>query len=63
MDIRQYPTLQKEVMFMRKIWDTDGQGLVEYVIILVFIALFVIVILGLFGESLGGVFSNIINSI
>ena len=48
---------------MLKIQGAGGQGIVEYVIILVFIALFVIVLLGLFGESLGGVFSNTINSI
>jgi len=54
---------QKEVMLMLKIWDSSGQGLIEYVLLLIFIALFVLVLLGLFGQNLGGVFSNIIYSI
>jgi pilus assembly protein Flp/PilA len=37
-----------------------GQGLVEYALILVFVALIVIVILALLGPAIGQVFSNII---
>jgi pilus assembly protein Flp/PilA len=39
-----------------------GQGLIEYALILVFIAIFVIVVLRILGTGIGGVFSNI-NSI
>lgn len=40
-----------------------GQGLVEYALILVLVALIVLVILALLGPAIGNVFSNIINSI
>jgi pilus assembly protein Flp/PilA len=40
-----------------------GQGLVEYALILILIALVVIVILSIFGDQLGATYSNIINSI
>ena len=38
-----------------------GQGLVEYALLLVFIAVLVLVILSLLGTSIGQVFSNIIS--
>jgi Flp pilus assembly pilin Flp len=41
----------------------SGQGLVEYSLILLLIALAVIVILSLYGEDLGAVYSNIIANI
>jgi pilus assembly protein Flp/PilA len=41
----------------------EGQGLVEYALILVLVAVVVIVILALLGPSVGNVFSNIINGI
>ncbi len=41
----------------------DGQGLVEYALILVLVAVVVIVILALLGPAIGNVFSNIINAI
>jgi pilus assembly protein Flp/PilA len=37
-----------------------GQGLVEYALILVFVALIVIVILTLLGPAIGNVFSNVV---
>ena len=40
-----------------------GQGLVEYAIIIVFVAIVVIVIVGLFGEKVGGTFSTINSSL
>jgi len=40
-----------------------GQGLVEYALILVFIALVVIVILALLGPAIGNAFQNIIDNI
>jgi pilus assembly protein Flp/PilA len=43
--------------------NTKGQGLVEYALILVLIALVVIVILALLGPAVGRIFSNIINLI
>jgi pilus assembly protein Flp/PilA len=41
----------------------EGQGLVEYALILVLVAVAVIVILSLLGPAIGQVFSNIINAI
>jgi len=38
----------------------EGQGLVEYALILVLVAVVVIVILALLGPSIGNIFSNII---
>jgi pilus assembly protein Flp/PilA len=38
----------------------EGQGLVEYALILVLVAIVVIVILALLGPTIGNVFSNII---
>ncbi|HPV07749.1 MAG TPA: hypothetical protein PLD57_11795 [Aggregatilineales bacterium] len=38
----------------------EGQGLVEYALILVLVAVVVIVILALLGPAIGDVFSNII---
>jgi len=42
---------------------SEGQGLVEYALILVFVAMIVIVILALLGPAIGNVFSNIVSSI
>ena len=39
----------------------DGQGLVEYALILVLVAVVVIVILALLGPAIGNIFSNIVN--
>jgi pilus assembly protein Flp/PilA len=41
----------------------EGQGLVEYALILVLVAVVVIVILALLGPAIGNVFSNIVNAI
>lgn len=41
----------------------DGQGLVEYALILVLIAIVVIVILGLLGETVSDVFSQIVSGL
>ena len=40
-----------------------GQGLVEYALILVLVAIVVIAVLALVGPAVGNVFSNIIQSI
>lgn len=39
--------------------DQDGQGLVEYALLLVLIALIVIAIVAIFGLTIGGIFSEI----
>lgn len=41
----------------------EGQGLVEYALILVLVAVAVIVILALLGPAIGQVFSNIVSAI
>ncbi len=41
----------------------EGQGLVEYALILVLVAIVVIVILALLGPAIGNVFSNIVSNI
>ncbi len=40
----------------------DGQGLVEYALVLVLVAVVVIAILTLLGPQIGNVFSRIINA-
>lgn len=42
---------------------TRGQGLVEYGMLITLVALLVVVLLFLFGESLGNTYSGIISSI
>jgi pilus assembly protein Flp/PilA len=39
----------------------EGQGLVEYALILVLVSVVVIVVLSLMGPAIGNVFSNIVN--
>jgi pilus assembly protein Flp/PilA len=41
----------------------EGQGLVEYALILVLVAIVVIVILAILGPAIGNVFSNIVNAV
>ena len=41
----------------------EGQGLVEYALILVLVAVVVIVILALLGTAIGNIFSNIVNTL
>lgn len=38
-----------------------GQGLVEYALILVFVAIIIVVILAILGPAIGNVFSDMIN--
>lgn len=40
-----------------------GQGLVEYALILIMVALIVIIVLVIFGPALGNVYSNIIEQL
>jgi pilus assembly protein Flp/PilA len=41
----------------------EGQGLVEYALILVLVAVVVIVILSLLGPAIGNIFSNIVKAL
>ena len=41
----------------------EGQGLVEYALILVLVAVVVIVILALLGPAIGNIFSNIVSTL
>ncbi len=41
----------------------EGQGLLEYALILILVAMIVFVILAVMGPSLGNLYSNIISSI
>lgn len=41
----------------------NGQGLVEYALILVLVAVVVIVILALLGPAIGNIFSNIVSTL
>ena len=41
----------------------EGQGLVEYALILVLVAVVVIVILALLGPAIGNIFSNLVRNI
>jgi pilus assembly protein Flp/PilA len=50
----------KNMLFLPR---EEGQGLVEYALILVLVAIVVIAILLLLGPIIGNVFSNIVNAI
>jgi pilus assembly protein Flp/PilA len=41
----------------------EGQGLVEYALILVLVAVVVIILLALVGQAIGNIFSNIVNTL
>lgn len=41
----------------------EGQGLVEYALILVLVAVIVIVILALLGPAIGNIFSNLVHNL
>jgi pilus assembly protein Flp/PilA len=53
----------KEVMAMLFLPREEGQGLVEYALILVFVAIVVIAILLLVGPAVGNVFSLVVDAI
>ena len=42
---------------------SEGQGLVEYALIISFVAVIVIVVLYLIGPAVGNMFSNVVSSI
>ncbi len=41
----------------------EGQGLVEYALILVLVAIVVIVILAILGPTIGNIFTNIVSAV
>jgi len=51
------------VLIMLYIPQQEGQGLVEYALILVLVAVVVIVILAILGPSIGNIFSNIVKNL
>ncbi len=51
------------VLIMMYMPREEGQGLVEYALILVLVAVVVIVILALLGPAIGNIFSNIVNTL
>lgn len=46
---------------LKKIWTrTEGQGLVEYSLILVLVAVVVVAVLGVLGPAVGNIFSSVL---
>ncbi len=43
--------------------DRKGQGLVEYALVLMLVAIVVIIVLALLGPGVGNMFSNVVNGI
>jgi pilus assembly protein Flp/PilA len=56
-------SLRKEVKDMLFLPREEGQGLVEYALILVLVAIVVIAILLLLGPVIGNTFSNIVSNL
>jgi pilus assembly protein Flp/PilA len=52
----------KEVIGVLFLPREEGQGLVEYALILVLVAIVVIVVLALLGPAVGNIFSNIVSA-
>jgi pilus assembly protein Flp/PilA len=57
------PVFSKEVMPMQFTPHDHGQGLAEYAIILMLIALVVIILLATFGELVGNMYSDLVSQI
>jgi len=55
--------LGKEIIIMLFAPREEGQGLVEYALILVLVAIVVIVILAILGPTIGNIFSNIVSAV
>jgi pilus assembly protein Flp/PilA len=53
----------EEVSAMLFLPREEGQGLVEYALILVLVAIVVIVILAVLGPTIGNIFSNIVSNV
>lgn len=52
--------IKKKLMYLKT---EEGQGLVEYALILVLVAVVVIVILSLLGPAIGEIFQNIVDNL
>ena len=48
------------VNFIRQRRSEDGQGLVEYALILIFVAVMMIILITLIGPAIGNMYSNIV---
>jgi pilus assembly protein Flp/PilA len=48
---------------MHREFDCKGQGLVEYAMMLLMVALVVIIVLALLGPGVGNMYSSVVNSI
>jgi pilus assembly protein Flp/PilA len=48
---------------MQGVPDQHGQGLVEYAMVLMLVAIVVIVVLALLGPAVGNMFSNVVSGI
>jgi pilus assembly protein Flp/PilA len=59
---KNYSFLRKEVNVLTDLHN-KGQGLLEYALIISFVAIIVIVILYLLGPAVGNMFSNVVSSI
>jgi pilus assembly protein Flp/PilA len=58
-----YLSIHREVLMKKLIRSEKGQGLVEYALILVLVAIVVIGILLIMGPTVGNVFSNIVDNL
>ncbi len=61
--LRELHLLNEGVVIMLYLPREEGQGLVEYALILVLVAIVVIIILALLGPAIGNVFSNIVRTL
>jgi pilus assembly protein Flp/PilA len=50
---------RKEVTYMKRRFDESGQGLTEYALILVLVAIVVFIALSLLGPVVGNIFSQV----
>ena len=48
---------------MKAFWDERGQGLGEYALILLLVAIVIVAILTIFGVQLGGTYSRIVDCV
>jgi pilus assembly protein Flp/PilA len=64
-EMEQYIGGQMERLFAaeRRSWNTSGQGLIEYALIVLLVSLVVIVVLSLVGGEINQVFENILNGL
>jgi pilus assembly protein Flp/PilA len=61
--IHNYQSSVQGVLIVLYMPREEGQGLVEYALILVLVSIVVIVILAVLGPVIGGVFSNVVRTL